>query len=50
MILGWLARGRKVYIGRRRLHHGRFGKWCAIAGVLLMLDDALDYPWSWHDR
>lgn len=45
MILGWLCRHRRVYIGRRRIHHGRFGKWLAVIGVALMLDDVLDWPW-----
>jgi hypothetical protein len=48
VILGWLVRGRRVYVGRRRIHHGRFGWWLAIAGVLLMLDDLLDWPWPFE--
>lgn len=45
MILGWLCRGRRVFVRGRRIHHGRVGKWLAVLGALLMLDDLLDHPW-----
>lgn len=45
MILGWIGRGFKLYIGGRRIHHGRVGKWLAVLGIALMLDDLFDYPW-----
>ena len=47
MILGLLCRHRRLFIGRRRIHHGRIGKWRAVAGVVLMLDDWKDRWWSW---
>lgn len=45
MILGLLCRHRRLYIGVRRIHHGRVGAWIAALGLALMLDDILDWPW-----
>lgn len=50
MIIGWLFRHRRLYIGRRRIHHGRVGVVLAIAGIACMLDDILDWPWRCDDR
>ena len=48
MILGLFHR--KLYVGGRRIHHGRVGKWLLFVGVALMVDDLLDYPWRFDDR
>lgn len=45
MILGWLSRNKRIYIGSHRIHHGRVGALLALLGLALMLDDAHDWPW-----
>lgn len=49
MLLGFLVRNRKVYLLGRRIHHGRVGALLAAVGVVLMVDDILDFPWRLRD-
>lgn len=46
MLLHIDARRRRVYVLRRRLHHGRFGLILLGVGVVLMAHDWKDRPWA----
>lgn len=40
-----LGFGRRLYIRRRRVHHGLTGAVLVVIGIVLMLDDRDDFPW-----
>lgn len=40
---------RRLYLRGRRIHHGLTGALLAALGVVLMLDDARDFPWRLTD-
>lgn len=37
---------RRVYVCGRRLHHGAVGVGLIVAGLILVVDDMADFPWS----
>lgn len=45
-----VTRTRRVYVGRRRIHHGAFGVALTLIGVLLAWHDRRDWPFPFIDR
>lgn len=41
---------RRLYVRRRRIHHGLAGAVLAACGLALMLHDRRDFPWPTRDR